>query len=89
MTYKPSPLTGKPLSAVERDILGAMAEGATDAQSAKRLFLAEATVATYVRRICSKLEAHNRPHAVKRGYQLGYLRLDLDTLNRKPIGRAA
>ena len=82
-------LLGKPLSPTERQILGAIAEGASDAQMSRRLVMAESTVKTHVRSILPKLGARNRANAVKLGYQSGYLRLDVNALARKPIGRAA
>lgn len=89
MTYVPESLAGKPLSPLELEILGAIANGAADKTTARALFLSETTVKTMVRRILSKVGAVNRAHAVKRGYQLGYLRLDVETLVVKPSARAA
>lgn len=89
MTYVPESLAGRPLSPTERDILGAISEGASDAAMARALFMSESTVKTHVRRMSSKLGSRNRAHMVKRGYQLGYLRLDLDALARNPLARAA
>lgn len=85
----PKGLEGKPLSPTERQILAGIAEGASDAEMARKLLMGEATVKTHVRYALAKLGARNRANAVKRGYQVGYLRLDTDALNRKPIGRVA
>jgi DNA-binding CsgD family transcriptional regulator len=61
------------LSARERQVLDGMANGRTNADIARGLYLGEDTVKTHNRRLFRKLGARDRAHAVARGYQLGIL----------------
>ncbi|QDY77858.1 response regulator [Streptomyces qinzhouensis] len=51
------------LSARERDVLGLLGEGLSNADAGRRLHMSEATVKTYVSRILAKLECENRVQA--------------------------
>lgn len=51
------------LSDRERDILGCLGEGMSNADTAARLFLAETTVRSYVSRMLTKLDLANRTQA--------------------------
>ncbi|MFJ8232568.1 response regulator [Streptomyces sp. NPDC094448] len=51
------------LSARERDVLGLLGEGLSNADAGRRLHMSEATVKTYVSRILAKLECDNRVQA--------------------------
>src|SRR6476659_5600703 len=55
----------------ENEMLGAMAEGLSNAEIAHRYFLSEATVKTHVRRILSKLHLRDRVQAVVYAYETG------------------
>lgn len=57
----------------EFEILSAIARGRTNAVIGRDLGMSEDTVKTHVSKVLSKLAAHDRTHAVTRGYQLGYL----------------
>lgn len=61
------------LSPREQEVMDLLAEGATNAQIAERLIIAESTVKTHVRNIFRKLEASNRAEAVARASQIGLL----------------
>jgi len=57
----------------EREVLRLMAEGATNAEIAARLCLAEGTVRNHVSRILGKLGARDRAHAVRLAVEWGLL----------------
>jgi len=52
------------LTAREREILQLLADGMSNADVAKRLFISQETVKSHVRHILAKLEADTRTHAV-------------------------
>ncbi len=63
-----SPLTGR-----ERDVLVASRDGATVADIARRLFLAEGTVRNYLSGAIAKTNARNRTEAVRIAEERGWL----------------
>lgn len=60
----------------EREVLAAIAHGATNAQIAQDLFLSEATVKTHVHRIFFKLGVTDRAKAVGVAFRSGLVRAD-------------
>jgi DNA-binding NarL/FixJ family response regulator len=61
------------LSARELEVLTLVAAGSTNRETAKRLFISEATVKTHLLHIYAKLEVRDRASAVAVGYQRGLL----------------
>ncbi|MFC4945556.1 LuxR C-terminal-related transcriptional regulator [Pseudonocardia sp. GCM10023141] len=64
------PLAGA-LSAREPEVLTIVADGCTNRDVARRLFISEATVKTHLLHIFTKLEVRDRATAVAAGYQRG------------------
>ncbi|MBM7847101.1 response regulator [Arthrobacter roseus] len=55
----------------EREVLGAIAEGLSNAEIAQGFFLSETTVKTHVRRVLSKLHLRDRVQVVVYAYETG------------------
>lgn len=53
-----------PLSARETEIIILIASGLSDKEISSRIKISPRTIQTHVTRICSKLNARNRTHAV-------------------------
>jgi two-component system response regulator DesR len=62
-----------PLTDRERELLRAVVEGASNAEIAARLFLAEGTVRNYLSSAMAKLGARNRTEAAKTAQARGWL----------------
>lgn len=71
------PPAGAALSERELRILELVSYGKENAVIGRLLHLSEDTVKTYVRRLVTKLGARNRTHAVRLGFELGYLEIDV------------
>jgi DNA-binding CsgD family transcriptional regulator len=66
----------KPLSQLtgrELQVLELTAEGLTNTEIGKMLFLGEETVKTHLRKLLAKLQARNRAHAVAVGFRFRLL----------------
>ncbi len=61
------------LSEREREVLGLLGSGGSNADLAKRLFVSEATVKTYVSRLLTKLDLTNRTQAAILAHEAGLL----------------
>jgi len=64
---------GSTLSEREREVVGLIADGATNREIAERLFLSAHTVKEYTSAIYRKLGARNRAEAVQRAQRLGLI----------------
>ncbi|MFW0155837.1 response regulator [Rothia sp. P6271] len=62
------------LTAREKDMVGAIAEGLSNAEIAQQFFLSETTVKTHVRSILSKLNLRDRVQVVVFAYESGMVR---------------
>ncbi|MFJ8018328.1 response regulator [Streptomyces sp. NPDC096339] len=67
---RPDPVA---LTARELDVLGAVADGLSNADIGKRLVIAEATVKTHLLRVFAKLDVSDRTHAVVTAMDRGLL----------------
>ncbi|MEW9554676.1 response regulator [Nonomuraea sp. NPDC050783] len=65
-----------PLSARELEILRLIADGATNREVARRLFISEATVKSHVLHVYAKLGVNDRAAAVATAFRRGLLSLD-------------
>lgn len=61
------------LSARERQVLAAMADGLGNREIAEKFFLSEETVKSHVRKMLPKLRAKSRTHAVAIGFRTGLI----------------
>jgi DNA-binding NarL/FixJ family response regulator len=61
------------LSDREREVLQLLGSGESNAELAKRLFVSEATVKTYVSRLLAKLDLTNRTQAAILAHEAGLL----------------
>ncbi|MFI8527444.1 response regulator [Promicromonospora sukumoe] len=66
------------LSGREIEILTLVADGATNREAAKRLFISEATVKTHLLHVYAKLGVSDRAAAVAAGFRRGLLDLERD-----------
>jgi len=61
----------------EREVLGLLAEGRSQAEIADALVISPKTVSTHVQRLLGKLGVHSRAQAVARAFQLGLVEPDV------------
>jgi DNA-binding NarL/FixJ family response regulator len=70
---EPQPVEAERLSDREREVLGLLAEGATNKEIAARLYIAERTVKAHVTGIFNKLGVNSRAEAVAVALRSGVL----------------
>ncbi|RZS29844.1 LuxR family two component transcriptional regulator [Herbihabitans rhizosphaerae] len=63
----------EPLSARELEVLGLIADGRTNKDAARKLFISEATVKTHLLHVYAKLGVNDRAAAVAQAFKLGLL----------------
>lgn len=61
------------LSGREKEVLGLVAEGHSNGQIARKLFITEATVKTHLLHVFDKLDVSDRTHAVTKAMKLGVI----------------
>ncbi|MER6959449.1 response regulator transcription factor [Streptomyces sp. NPDC000618] len=71
-----APGGNEPLSAREREVLALVAEGTSNREIARELFISEATVKTHLTHLYAKLSVNDRAAAVARAYERGILGRD-------------
>jgi DNA-binding CsgD family transcriptional regulator len=71
----PAPPDGTPLTTRELEVLVRISDGFTNGEIAADLYLSEDTIKTHARRMFRKLGVTDRSHAVRRGFELGHLKL--------------
>lgn len=59
----------------ELQVLQLMSHGLMNREIGRQLFLADTTIKTHVQRILKKLQAADRTHAVRRGFEMRLLQL--------------
>ena len=64
---------GPPLTDREREVLEAVASGATNREIAERLFLSHHTVKEHTSSLYRKLNARNRAEAVQKAQRIGLI----------------
>lgn len=85
LPWRPAVTPGSRLTARERQVLDLVSHGLTDTKIGKRLYLTNNTVKSHVRAILIRLDAVNRSHAVRRGFELGVLRGAVGPTWRVPV----
>ncbi|ADB49050.1 response regulator transcription factor [Conexibacter woesei] len=65
---------GEPVTDREREVLALVAQGATNREAARRLFISEATIKTHLLHVYAKLGVNDRAAAVAAAYDRGLLR---------------
>lgn len=79
---KPAPQFN--LSPREREILGLLADGQTQAQIATALFVSPKTVATHIQHLLAKLGVHSRAQAVALAFRVGLVDPDVEAHGLEP-----
>ena len=76
------PQPGDALTFRELEVLGLASHGLTNGAIGERLFITENTVKAHMRKLLVRLDARDRAHAVRRGFQRGILTDDDEQVDR-------
>lgn len=60
------------------EVLDLVSRGCTNTVIGQQLFLTTNSVKTHLSRLFARIDAHDRAHAVRRGFELGLLTADED-----------
>lgn len=86
---RPGPPPAAALSERETEVLELLAGGLRNKEIARRLGIAAATAANHVQSVLAKLGVHRRRDAVRRGVELGLIRLSRSRfLEQRPFPRS-
>jgi DNA-binding NarL/FixJ family response regulator len=80
--YNRAVLAGQPLLAIEIEALHLASHGFTNWQIGRVLDLTESGAKDRLRRAMAKLGATDRAHAVRRGFETGYLQPDTPAVRK-------
>jgi len=76
ITPAPSPEDLRVLTDREREVLALVAEGLTNSEIARRLYIGQGTAKTHIRNLLAKLDARDRVQLVILAYQTGLVEVD-------------
>lgn len=76
ITPAPTPEDLKVLTDREREVLALVAEGLTNYEIARRLYIGQGTAKTHIRNLLAKLDARDRVHLVILAYRTGLVEVD-------------
>ncbi|WP_194921630.1 response regulator transcription factor, partial [Catenulispora rubra] len=89
ITPAPTPEYLRVLTDREREVLALVAEGLTNYEIARRLYIGQGTAKTHIRNLLAKLNARDRVHLVILAYQTGLVEVDRTEDDRGSRGGAA
>ncbi|MEY9855525.1 DNA-binding NarL/FixJ family response regulator [Catenulispora sp. GAS73] len=78
ITPAPTPEDLKVLTDREREVLALVAEGLTNHEIARRLYIGQGTAKTHIRNLLAKLDARDRVQLVILAYQTGLVEVEVE-----------